>query len=33
METSLDTKVMKKSLKDMQEEYWERTDILEDYWD
>lgn len=32
METSLDTKVMKKSLKDMQEEYWERTDILEDYW-
>jgi diadenosine tetraphosphate (Ap4A) HIT family hydrolase len=33
METSLDTKVMKKSLEDMQEEYWERTDILEDYWD
>ncbi len=32
METSLDTKVMKKSLKDMQEEYWERTDILEGYW-
>lgn len=33
METSLNTKVMKKSLKDMQEEYWERTDILEGYLD
>lgn len=32
METSLDTKVMKKSLEDMQEEYKERTDILEEYW-
>ena len=32
METSLDTKVMKKSLEEMQEEYWERTDILEGYW-
>lgn len=32
METSLDTKVMKKSLPDMQEEYRERQDILEDYW-
>lgn len=32
METSLDTKVMKKSLKDMQEEYWEETEILEGYW-
>lgn len=32
METSLDTKVMKKSLKEMQEEYWDRTDILEGYW-
>jgi diadenosine tetraphosphate (Ap4A) HIT family hydrolase len=32
METSLDTKVMKKSLKDMQEEYRERADIIEDYW-
>ncbi len=32
METSLDTKVMKKSLTDMQEEYRERVDILEDYW-
>jgi diadenosine tetraphosphate (Ap4A) HIT family hydrolase len=33
METSLDTKVMKKSLPDTQEEYQERKDILEDYWD
>ncbi|MFB6208738.1 MAG: HIT family protein [Candidatus Nanohaloarchaea archaeon] len=33
METSLDTKVMKKSLPDMQEEYRERKEILEGYWD
>lgn len=33
METSLDTKVMKKSLPDVQEEYKERTDMLEDYWE
>lgn len=33
METSLDTKVMKQSLPDTQEEYKERVDILEDYWD
>lgn len=32
METSLDTKVMKKSLPDVQEEYRERKDILEGYW-
>lgn len=32
METSLDTKVMKKSLEQMQEEYRERVDELEDYW-
>ena len=32
METSLDTKVMKKSLPDMQEEYKEKVEILEDYW-
>lgn len=32
METSLDTKVMKKSLKEMQKEYWEANEILEDYW-
>lgn len=32
METSLDTKVMKKSIIQMKEEYEERTDILEDYW-
>lgn len=32
METSLDTKVMKKSLVDMQEEYQESVEILEDYW-
>lgn len=32
METSLDTKVMKKSIEEMQEEYEERTDILEGYW-
>lgn len=32
METSLDTKVMKKSLPQMQDEYKERADILEDYW-
>ncbi|MFB6291877.1 MAG: HIT family protein [Candidatus Nanohaloarchaea archaeon] len=33
METALDTKVMKESLKDTQEAYWERTDILEGYWE
>lgn len=33
METSLDTKVMKQSLPDTQEEYKERVDILEGYWD
>ncbi|MFB6191022.1 MAG: HIT family protein [Candidatus Nanohaloarchaea archaeon] len=32
METSLDTKVMKKSLEDMQDEYLEKADILEGYW-
>ena len=32
METSLDTKVMKKSLEDMKEEYEEKTKIIEDYW-
>jgi diadenosine tetraphosphate (Ap4A) HIT family hydrolase len=32
METSLDTKVMKKSLETVQDEYHERTDILEEYW-
>lgn len=32
METSLDTKVMKKSLPDMQEEYKENAEILEGYW-
>jgi diadenosine tetraphosphate (Ap4A) HIT family hydrolase len=32
METSLDTKVMKKSLPDMQEEYGEKVEILEGYW-
>ena len=32
METSLDTKVMKKSLPDMQEEYREKVEILQDYW-
>lgn len=32
METSLDTKVMKESLKDTQESYRERADILEGYW-
>lgn len=32
METSLDTKVMKESLKDTQEGYQERADILEGYW-
>jgi diadenosine tetraphosphate (Ap4A) HIT family hydrolase len=31
METSLDTKVMKKSIEQMQEEYRERKDILEGY--
>ncbi|MBC5792771.1 MAG: HIT domain-containing protein [Nanohaloarchaea archaeon] len=31
METALDTKVMKKSIMDMAEEYRERKDILEDY--
>lgn len=33
METSLDTKVMKKSLEDMREEYREQVDIIEDYWE
>ena len=33
METSLDTKVMKKSLPDMQEEYKNKVSILEDYWE
>ncbi len=33
METSLNTKVMKKSLEDTQEEYWGRADILEGYWE
>jgi len=33
METSLDTKVMKQSLPDTQEEYKQRVDILEDYWE
>ena len=33
METSLDTKVMKKSIEDMKEEYEEKTEILEDYWE
>lgn len=33
METSLNTKVMKQSLPDTQEEYKERVDILEGYWD
>jgi diadenosine tetraphosphate (Ap4A) HIT family hydrolase len=33
METSLDTKVMKKSLEDMQQEYWDGNDTLEGYWD
>ncbi len=32
METALDTKVMKQSLKDIQEKYRERCDILEGYW-
>ncbi|MFB6204127.1 MAG: HIT family protein [Candidatus Nanohaloarchaea archaeon] len=32
METSLDTKVMKESLEDVQEGYKERSDILEGYW-
>ena len=32
METSLDTKVMKKSLEDVQEQYWEKIEILEEYW-
>lgn len=32
METSLDTKVMKKSLKETQKEYKEKASILEDYW-
>ncbi|MFB6207915.1 MAG: HIT family protein [Candidatus Nanohaloarchaea archaeon] len=32
METALDTKVMKESLKDVQEGYKERSDILEGYW-
>ncbi|WP_414836811.1 HIT family protein [Candidatus Nanohalococcus occultus] len=33
METSLDTKVMKKSLPDMQEEYKDNVEILEGYWE
>lgn len=33
METSLDTKVMKQSLPDTQEEYKEKVDILEGYWE
>ncbi|MFB6190620.1 MAG: HIT family protein [Candidatus Nanohaloarchaea archaeon] len=32
METSLDTKVMKKSLEEMQDEYKDRKDVLEGYW-
>lgn len=32
METSLDTKVMKKSIKEMKKEYVQRKDLLEDYW-
>ena len=32
METSLDTKVMKESLKDTQANYQEHMDILENYW-
>ncbi len=32
METALDTKVMKKTLEDMCEDYREQTEILEDYW-
>lgn len=32
METSLDTKVMKQSLPDTQEEYREKAEILEGYW-
>jgi diadenosine tetraphosphate (Ap4A) HIT family hydrolase len=32
METSLDTKVMKKSLPDMQDDYRAKTEILEGYW-
>ena len=32
METSLDTKVMKESLEDTQENYRERKEILENYW-
>jgi diadenosine tetraphosphate (Ap4A) HIT family hydrolase len=33
METSLDTKVMKESLGETQQNYQERTDILEGYWE
>lgn len=33
METSLDTKVMKESLKTTQENYLGRKDVLEGYWD
>jgi len=33
METSLDTKVMKESLKDTQESYRNNVEILEDYWE
>jgi len=32
METSLDTKVMKKSLEDMRRDYIEKKEILEGYW-
>ncbi|PSH02244.1 MAG: phosphomethylpyrimidine kinase, partial [Nanohaloarchaea archaeon QH_8_44_6] len=33
METTLDTKVMKKSIEDMKKEYEQKTEILENYWD
>jgi len=33
METTLDTKVMKKSIEDMEREYEQETEILENYWD
>jgi diadenosine tetraphosphate (Ap4A) HIT family hydrolase len=32
METSLDTKVMKKSIEEMQQDYKQKVEILEDYW-
>lgn len=32
METSLGTKVMKKSIKEMKKEYVQRKELLEDYW-